>query len=247
MQPLRPTPDEARLLHARDALDRIEAQLEGGSTELADLGFWTIVASIKRDAVWVIELADQVGRIDRELFRARVRQRAPVWLGTATMILVILVGVAAIVLSGVWTGVAAGIALLVAGGAWSVGVHSPAHQVYAWFAGIGITDYFLGGPPPPRPGVKTEYASYLRADASRRAWFHASGALATKVAPFVAVALAPLTNAPGWAVIAMAAFGVLQIATDVVFSTRTSDWKKYRRERAIAREGRRVEIRGYPS
>jgi len=239
VQPLRPTPDELRLLHARETLDRIEAQVAAGSTDLADLGFWTIVASIKRDPVWVIELADQAGRIDRDLFRARVRLRVPVWVGTAAMVLTVLVGVGAVVLSAAWTGVAAGIALLVAGGAWSLGVHSPAHQAYAWFAGVGVTDYFLGGPPPPRPGVKTDYASYLRTEASRRAWFHASGAIATKIAPFVAVALSPLTNAPGWAVIAMAAYGVVQIATDIVFSTRTSDWKKFLRERAIARESLR--------
>jgi hypothetical protein len=239
VQPLRPTPDEARLLHARDVLDRIEAQLRAGSTDLAALGYWTVVASIKRDPVWVIELADQAGRIDRDLFRARVRLRVPVWLGTAAMVAVIVVGVAAIVFADVWTGVAAGIALLVAGGAWSLGIHSPAHQAYAWFAGIGITGYFLGGPPPPRPGVKTDYASYLRTEPSRRAWFHASGAIATKIAPFVAVALSPLTNAPGWAVIAMAAYGVLQIVTDVVFSTRTGDWKKFLRERGIANELRR--------
>ena len=236
MQPLRPTPDEARLLDAHRALDLIEAEVRTGRTDLAGLGFWRLIASIKRDPVMTIELADQVGRIDRDAFRARVRLRVPVWFGTAAMIAVVLVGVAAVVLAGFWSGAMAGVALLVAGGAWSVGIHSPAHQAYAWFSGIGMTDYFLGGPPPPRPGVKTDYASYLRTDPSRRAWFHASGALATKVAPFVAVALSPLTNAPGWAVIAMAAYGVFQIVTDVAFSTRTSDWKKYRRERAIARE-----------
>jgi len=239
VQPLRPTPDEARLLDMRTALDLIEAEVAIGRTDLAALGFWRLVAAIKRDAVFVIELADQVARIDRAAFRARVRARVPVWLGTATLIGLALVGVVAIVLASVWDGLMAGIALLVAGGAWSVGVHGPAHQAYAWFAGIGITDYFLGGPSPPRPGVKVDYASYLRTDASRRAWFHASGAVATKVAPFVAVALAPLTNAPGWAVIVMAAYGVLQIVTDVAFSTRTGDWKRYRRERAIAREGMR--------
>src|SRR5215510_9263460 len=109
VQPLRPTPDERRLLRARETLDRIEAQVAAGSTELADLGFWTIVASIKRDPVWVIELADQAGRIDRDLFRARVRRRVPVWVGTAAMIVTFLVGAVAIVLSAVWTGVAAGI------------------------------------------------------------------------------------------------------------------------------------------
>jgi len=187
----------------------------------------------------VIELADQAGRIDRDAFRARVRLRAPVWVGTAALTAVVGAGVVAIVLARVWDGTLAGLALLAAGGAWSLGIHSPAHQAFAWFAGIRISDYFLGGPPPPRPGVKTDYASYLRTEASRRAWFHASGAIATKVAPFVAVALAPLTNAPAWAVIAMAAYGVFQIVTDVVFSTRASDWKRFLRERAIANELRR--------
>jgi hypothetical protein len=236
VQPLRPTPDETRLLDAKRALDLIGAEVEGGFTDLSGLGFWRLVGTIKRDPVMVIELADQVARIDRAAFRARVRARVPVWVGTVTMIVVTLVGVVAIVAASIWTGLLSGIALLVAGGAWSLGVHGPAHQAYGWFSGIRITDYFLGGPPPPRPGVKTEYASYLRTDPSRRAWFHASGAVATKIAPFVAVALSPLTNAPGWAVIAMAAYGVLQIVTDLVFSTRTGDWKKYLRERAIARE-----------
>jgi hypothetical protein len=240
VQPLRPTPGEVRLQGTRETLDRIEAEVRAGVTDLAALGFWQIVGAVKRDAVMVIAFADQIGRIDRDAFRARVRLRGPVWLGTATMVAVVLVGVSAIVFAGVWTGAIAGVALLVAGGAWSLGVHSPAHQAFAWFSGIAITDYFIGGPPPPRPGVKTDYASYLRTDPARRAWFHASGALATKVAPFVAVALSPLTNAPTWAVIAMAAYGVLQIGTDVAFSTRTSDWKKYRRERAIGRETRRA-------
>jgi hypothetical protein len=239
MQPLRPTPDEVRLLEAQGDLDRIEAAVRAGSADLSSLGFWRVVASIKKDPVMVIALADQAGRIDRDAFRARVRIRTPVWVGTSLMLAVVLVGVVAVILSGVWSGAVAGLALLVAGGAWSLGVHSPAHQAFAWFAGIGVTDYFLGGPPPPRPGVKTDYASYLRTEASRRAWFHASGAIATKIAPFVAVALSPLTNAPGWAVVAMAAYGVFQIVSDIVFSTRSSDWKKFLRERAVAAELRR--------
>ena len=42
--------------------------------------------------------------------------------------------------------------------------------------GIRWTDYFLGGPPPPRPGLKSDYGTYLRADPDSRAWMHASGA-----------------------------------------------------------------------
>ena len=239
MQPLRPTPDEARLLEAGEALDRIEAQVHGGSTDLGALGFWRVLAVIKRDPVMVIALADQAGRIDRVAFRARVRLRLPVWAGTLVLSAVVLAGAAAVVLAAIWTGTLAGLSLLAAAVAWSVGVHSPTHQLYAWFVGIRCTDYFLGGPPPPRPGIKTDYATYLRTEPFRRAWFHASGAVATKLAPFVAVALSPLTNAPGWAVVAAAALGALQLVTDVVFSTRSSDWKKFRRERAIARETRR--------
>jgi hypothetical protein len=72
-----------------------------------------------------------------------------------------------------------------------------------------------------------------------RAWFHASGAIATKIAPFVAVALSPATNAPAWAVLAMAVYGVFQIVTDLRLSTKTSDWKKFSRERAVAKAARR--------
>jgi hypothetical protein len=239
VQPLRPTPDEIRLLEAHAALDRIEAAVVAGSTDLSALGFWGVVASIKRDQVMVAELADQAGRIDQLVFRARVRIRAPIGVGTALLALVVIAGVVAIVLAGVWTGTLAGLALLAAGGAWALGIHSLTHQAFAWVVGIRCTGYFLGGPPPPRPGIKTDYAWYLRTDPARRAWFHASGAIATKLAPFVAVALAPLTNAPAWAVIAMAAYGVFQIVSDVVFSTRGSDWKKFLRERAVANELRR--------
>jgi hypothetical protein len=239
VQPLRPTPDEIRLLDAHDELDRIEVAVAAGSTDLSALGFWEVVALIKRDQVMVAELADQAGRIDQLAFRARVRVRAPIWVGTALLAAVAIGGVVAIVLAGVWTGALAGIALLAAGGSWALGIHSLTHQAFAWVVGIGCTAYFLGGPPPPRPGIKTDYASYLRTDPFRRAWFHASGAIATKLAPFVAVALAPLTNAPAWAVIAMAAYGVFQIVTDVVVSTRASDWKKFLRERAVANELRR--------
>jgi hypothetical protein len=248
VQPLRPTPDELRLLEAREALDRIEAAVAAGSTDLSALGFWAVVGQIKRDRVMVAELADQTGRIDQAAFRARIRLRVPVGAGTALMAAVVIGGVVAIVLAGVWTGALAGLALLAAGGAWSLGVHSPTHQAFAWVVGIRCTAYFLGGPPPPRPGIKTDYASYLRTDPARRAWFHASGAIATKLAPFVAVALAPLTNAPAWAVIAMAAYGVFQIVSDVLFSTRASDWKKFLRERAVANElRRRNEVPTYPS
>jgi hypothetical protein len=168
-----------------------------------------------------------------------VKLRVPVWVGNLLLLGAILAGVAAIVVSARTEGTVAGVALIVAAGIWSVGVHSPTHWFVGWLAGIRYTDYFLGGPPPPRPGLKTDYATYLRAEPSMRAWFHASGAIATKLAPFVALALAPATNAPAWAWWVVAGLGVLQIVTDVLFSRRSSDWKKFSRERAIAKAARR--------
>ena len=68
---------------------------------------------------------------------------------------------------------------------------------------------------------------------------HASGALATKLAPFLALAFAPAARAPGWAVAILLGLGIFQIVTDVLFSTKASDWKKVRRELAVARSRRR--------
>lgn len=219
-------------------LGQIEAAVLAGKADLKALGFWKLVGRIKRDPVLVVAHADQVGRIDTAAFRAGVRLRVPVWVGNSALLAVIAFGTAALVVASEVEGTAAGLALLVAGGAWSLGVHAPAHWFVGWLAGIRFTDYFLGGPPPPRPGIKTDYSTYLRAEPSLRAWFHASGALATKAAPFLAVALSPATNAPAWSVWLMAAYGVLQIATDLLFSVKTSDWKKFRRERAVARSRR---------
>ena len=217
-------------------LDAVETAVDGGATDLKALGFWALVARVKPDRVLVDEHADQIGRIDEKAFRAWARFRTPVWLGNLLL-------VAGIVVGGLAVGVAyradaawlKGVALIVAGAAWSICFHGPAHWLVGRAIGIRFTSYFLGGPPPPRPGLKTAYGSYLRADPSSRAWFHASGALATKAAPFLALAFWPGSGAPWWSAAALLALGIVQIVTDVTLSVRSSDWKKFRRERAVAR------------
>jgi hypothetical protein len=223
-----------------DQLDVIEAAVDAGTADLADLGFWRLVGRIKRDRALIAIHADQVGRIDRAAFDAWVgRFRLPAGVGTAVLLLGALVGVAAAVAAtAVGDEVWAGLLLLATGAIWTVALHSPAHHLVGWLAGIRFTDYFIGGPFPPRPGIKTDYATYLRADPSSRAWMHASGAIATKLAPFLALAWSPFTVAPLWAAAALVALGVLQIATDVLFSVKVGDWKKFRRERAVARSSR---------
>jgi hypothetical protein len=140
------------------------------------------------------------------------------------------------VAEGTSSDVVAGLAVLFAGGAWSVTLHDLAHWLVGRLVGIRFTWCFLSlRPPPPRPGLKTDYASYLRTPPVARAWMHASGALATKAAPFVALAFAPVVGAPTWAAWGLVAMGAVEIATDVLFSVRSSDWKRVRRELRIAR------------
>jgi hypothetical protein len=229
-------------------LDRIESAVDAGDTDLRRLGFWRVVRLIKRDDELIDRYADQVGRIDGKAFRARVRFRMPVWVGNTVLLTIVAIGVGGLMLAGTrgthnfsftYDPFLAGIGLLVAAGAWAVGLHSPTHWLVGRLLGIRFTDYFLGGPPPPRPGLKTDYATYLRADPVRRAWMHASGAIATKLSPFVVLALATRVDAPGWSIVALWVVGIGQIVTDILFSTKTSDWKKWKRELAVARSRRR--------
>jgi hypothetical protein len=220
------------------ALDRVEAAVAAGETDLGALGFWPIVAQVKRDDALIAADADRIGRIDAAAFRSWARLRAPVWAGTALLLAAFIAGAAAIVVAAriddpVW----AGILLIAAGAIWCVALHSPTHQLVGSLFGITFTDYFLGGLPP-RPGLKIDYATYLRADPARRAWMHASGAIATKLAPFLALAFLPFTDAPWWAAVALLALGVAQIVTDLLFSVKSGDWKRFRREMAVAWERR---------
>ena len=230
-------------------LDRIESAVDAGDTDLSRLGFWRVVALIKRDDDLIDRYAEQVGRIDGKAFRARVRLRLPVWVGNSLLLGLVAVGSVAVILA-VRNANAnpgqppkvelfSGLALLLAAGAWTVGLHSPTHWVVGRLAGIRFTDYFLGGPPPPRPGLKTDYATYLRASPMARALMHASGALATKLAPFLASIFVSTADAPVWARLALLGLGALLIVTDVLFSTKAGDWKKVRRELAVARSRRR--------
>ena len=227
-------------------LDRFEAAVDAGDTDLRRLGFWRVVALIKRDDDLIHRYADQVGRIDAKGFRAGVRFRVPVWVGIALMLIAVGVGIVAVVLA-LRAGansepdqVTAGVGLVIGAAAWAAGLHSLAHYVVGRAVGIRFTDLFVAFPPPPLPGLKTDYATYLRASPVARAWMHAAGALATKLAPFVALAFAPAARAPGWAVGILLGLGIFQIVTDVVLSTKASDWKKVRRELAVATVRRRA-------
>jgi hypothetical protein len=219
----------------REAFARIESAVDAGRTDLSGLGFWRIVRQVEVEPTLAEQLAEQVGRIDRKAFEARIRLRFPVWFGNLALLVGVLFGAAAVVFGmRADNSTVAGSAFVVGGAAWLFCVHDLAHWVVGRLAGISFLSYFVS-PFPPRPGLKIDYASYLRASPAARAWMHASGALATKIAPFVALGFCLAANGPPWAVGALAGIGAFQIATDILFSTKRSDWKRVRRERAVAR------------
>ena len=217
-------------------LDRIEAAVEAGNTDLRALGFWRIVAQVKPDRMLVSRHADQIGRIDTAAFHLGVKRRLPVPVGNAVLLAATLAGLAAAISARfVSSSTLSGLLLLGAGAVWTVSLHSPTHWAVGRAVGIGFTDYFIGGPPPPRPGLKSDYATYLRADPESRAWMHASGAIMTKIAPLLALAFWPGSGAPWWSAAGLVVICLASIATDAAFSVNVSDWKKFFRERAVAK------------
>ncbi len=220
----------------QDAFVRIESAVEAGQTDLSGLGFWQLLRRVKVEPMLAEHWADQAGRIDRKAFEARVRFRFPVWFGNLVLLIGVLFGAAAIVYGMRCDNpTVAGLSFVVAGGAWSVCVHDLAHWAVGRLAGISFLAYYIGGSFPPWPGLKIDYASYLRTSPGARAWMHASGALATKIAPFVALGFCLAADGPTWAAWVLAGIGAFKIATDILFSRKSSDWKRVARERALAR------------
>ncbi len=64
---------------------------------------------------------------------------------------------------------------------------------------------------------------------------HAAGAITTKVVPFALIGAALAADLPVWSVWTLVGLGGAMIVTDVLWSTKSSDWKKFLREMAFVR------------
>ena len=233
-EPAAPVPIEPEGYEAEFA--RIEAAVDAGQTDLRSLGFWRLLAKVKADPALSAHWAGQAGGIDRTAFEARVRVRVPVWFGNALLLGGATLGVVAVVIAlRTESETLAGLALVFAALDWSATLHSPTHWLVGRLVGIRFVCYFVARVVPPIPGLKTDYASYLRTPPGARAWMHASGAVASKLAPVAAWAFWPASVAPTWAAWFIVGYWALIIATDVFISTRRSDWKRVRRELRVAR------------
>ena len=222
------------------AIERIlaacEAELDAGhKADLRALGFWRAVAAVKRRTERVDRFADRIAAIDREAFQQRVRLIAPIQVGVMLVF-------GGLFVDAWFLGAAAAseaplreILVLVGGIGMLVATHGIAHFIVGTLVRIRFTDWFLDVPRRPQPGFKIDYATYLRASPRERALMHASGAIVSKIVPFAVAGYAHFIGADRWVVIVMLGIGVVSLFTDAIFSVRSSDWKRFRREMRYAR------------
>jgi len=208
----------------------------GSHIDLRALGFWRAVARAKRDPALGLRYGERIARIDRAAFTQRVPTRISATVGLfalslGTAVAVVLLGLAAS-FAHPWR------ELLVLAGAGALlgATHDLAHFLVGAALGIHFSDFFIDVLKRKlQPGLKLDYASYLRAPAAARAWMHASGAVVSKLVPFLVVPYALAIAAETWAVAVLIAIGAISIATDLLISVRASDWKRFRREMRLAR------------
>jgi hypothetical protein len=214
-------------------LAEAKARVDSGLT--CGAAFWRAIEAVKSDPGLVEAYADRLGELDRAGFENGVMIRLPIGPGTAIALAGLLLGLAgfgvAFVAPAPWDGLAllAGFAITL------VTTHGLAHQVAGSVMGMRFTHWFAASWRRPTPGVKVDYASYLRTPARRRAWMHASGAIVTKLIPFLALIPALLIPVQAWVSWLLLGVGVVQMFTDLLFSTRASDWMKFKREMGFAR------------
>lgn len=198
-------------------------------------GFWSAVAALKRSPGLLDRYADRVAEIDRSAFENWALLVVPVVSGTILMVGATLVGVAAVGAAYFIDGdVLRALVFYVGVGVLMASTHGLAHLIVGWAGGMKFSHWFIGTIGRPQPGVKVDYSTYLRAPATKRAWMHASGAIVTKLLPFALIGAAVAADLPIWAVLGLPAIGIVTIVTDVFWSTKASDWKKYSREMGFA-------------
>jgi hypothetical protein len=219
-----------------DVLAKVEAILEtGAEADLAGSGFWKAVTAVKRNPALVEEYAARIASIDRAAFERWALIKMPVAIGTALASLATAVGLGLIAWAYRLTGTAQGVVLLAGIGVVLTATHGLGHLAVGTSLGIRFTHWFVAGVRRPQPGVKVDYRSYLQAPARNRAWMHAAGALVSKTVPFMGLGAGWAMRTPGWTMAVLGGFSLLQIVTDIVWSTKASDWKKFRREMGLAR------------
>ncbi len=214
-----------------DELERMEKEIDKGSNDLKKLGFWKLVARIKKDSKLSQEFAEQVGRIERKAFEKKIRFKVSIWFGHGTEIAVVILGIALI-----WLGFAhpselmRSVSLMLASVILSTGIHPLAHYAAGRIYGINFLYYFPDGPAKIEPTLKIDYTSYLRAHPRHRAVMHLAGPVATVLAALLCLLLGLLASAAWWAKVFLALYFLFILSTDVFLSPKKGDIKRVKRE-----------------
>jgi hypothetical protein len=212
-----------------------QALAKGERVDLRRLGFWRAVEAVKAHREWIEVYADRISTIDRQVFRRDTWIAVPLKPGLAALATGTLSGLVLVRSAFFMPPPINGLMILGGAGALLAATHDLAHWAVGRAIGIHFTELFIARPSRPQPGIKIDYGTYLRAPARARAWMHASGALVTKAIPFALIPVAVAARLSRWVAVVLALLGVAQIVTDVLFSTKTSDWKRFIREMRNAR------------
>ena len=215
--------------------DAEESLLRDSEVDLGKLGFWKAVNAVKQQPGLIAEFGDRIGRIDREAFERWALLKIPAGAGTVLMIIGTLVGLFLIGWAYQLSFFRQALALLMGTAILLVTTHGPAHLVVGSAQGMKFTHWFIASLRRPTPGVKVDYGTYLKVPAAKRAWMHASGAITTKLIPFVALGAGWAMKAPGWAMATLGVVAIGQIITDIAWSTKAADWMKFRREMSLSK------------
>ncbi len=189
-------------------LDEAERAVSAGSP-VGPSGFWKAVEAVKRDPDLTEQFADRIARIDRAAFKTWVLIAVPIWLGNVLIIGATLIGLVLVGWSYYLEGAGSAVVFLLGFGIILVTTHGLTHLVVGTLMGMRFTHWFIGKLTQPQPGVKLDYATYLRAPATSRAWMHASGAIVTKLMPFVFLGAAIAAGVPTWVVWALVVIGLV--------------------------------------
>lgn len=209
-----------------------ERLAQGGS--LSGTGFRQVVAQVKKSPELAERYGPRIARIDDAAFRRWPMLVIPLVPGTLLAGVVASIGLALVgwtyVLVGAGSDALALISFFGGLGILLGSTHGLGHLVVGRLLGIRFTAWFVGSVQRPQPGVKIDYESYLKSTPVRRAWMHAAGAITTKVIPFALIGAARAAGMPGWVTWVLLGLGVAMVVTDMLWSTKSSDWARFRRE-----------------
>lgn len=211
------------------ALQRAEEAVARGEG-LAGTGFWPAVAAARRDPAVAGPHADRIAAVDRRAASTWALVRIPPRPGHALVAAGLVLGAAALAAAGGLDGSGQAAALLGGGLLLLLSTHAPAHWIAGRLVGIAFTGYFVASLHDPFPGVKIDYATYLRASPRARALMHAAAPVVSKVVPFAVLGVAVAVDAAPAVRIVLLVVGIGQLAVDLAFSTRSGDWSKVLRE-----------------